>query len=92
MFTVFRHVAKTCYNLMPNPSWDASQWHNIRTLKKSIGCHHRGEIHVLPLLGEFCHRNLLHFEHFCFWGLGAGIPLQNLLFVPCEGITSFKTP
>ncbi len=59
---------------MPNPSLDASQWHNIRTLKKSIGCHDRGEIHVLPLLGEFCHRILLHFEQFSFggWGVGGG--------------------
>jgi hypothetical protein len=72
IFTIFRLVPKTCYNWVSNPSWDAIQWHNIRGVKKIIKCHHRGEIHVLPLLGEFCHRILLHFEHFAFAGLGVG--------------------
>jgi hypothetical protein len=52
-------------------------------VKEIIRCHHRGEIHVLPLLQEFCHRILLHFENFPFGGVDSTAEPP----VPSEGIT-----
>jgi hypothetical protein len=71
---------------MSNPSWDASQWHNIRGVKKVIRCHDRGEIHVLPLLWEFCHEILLHFENFPFGAVDSTAEPH----VPGEGITALR--
>ncbi len=34
VFQLFRWVLKFCDHLMLSPSWDASQWHNIRKLRK----------------------------------------------------------
>jgi hypothetical protein len=34
VFQLFRRVLKFCHHLMLSPSWDASQWHNIRKLRK----------------------------------------------------------
>jgi len=55
-------------------------------VKEVIRCHHRGEIHVLHLLQEFCHRILLHFENF---PLGGGDSTAEPL-VPGEGITRLR--
>ncbi len=33
VFLLFRQVPKACHHLMPNPSWDGSQWCNIKILK-----------------------------------------------------------
>jgi hypothetical protein len=34
VFLLFKLVLRTCHHLMLNPSWNASQWCNIRKLKK----------------------------------------------------------
>ncbi len=34
VFQLFRRVLKFCHHLMLSPFWDASQWHNIRKLRK----------------------------------------------------------
>jgi len=56
-------------------------------VKEIIRCHHRGENHVLHLLGEFCQRILLHFENFPFWGGGDSTAEPP---VPGEGITPLR--
>jgi len=57
-------------------------------VKKIIRCHHRGEIHVLPLLREFAMEfcSILKTSH--LGGLGEDSTAEPL--VPGEGITPLR--
>jgi hypothetical protein len=54
VYKLFRWVRKTYWHFMLNPSWDASQWHSMRKLKKTSPLPIKG----IVVGGSVSHRNL----------------------------------
>jgi hypothetical protein len=74
VFQLFRRVLNFCHHLMLSPSWDASQWHNIRKLRKvqlllMINQGAQKLVQSLQIGNQMCHFVIVYVHFLKVWAV-----------------------